>query len=143
RDADDNPVKNVRVNFSSIADPSSGRIEPGFAITDSSGAATSSFIPGPNSTGPDQVILQASLHSHAGGPAATTRLTAARQELSVVIGTGNTIEEPDATTYRMPWTALVTDSSGAPVSNAEVAVQLEPLGFRTGEWISGGGGSSG
>ena len=41
-----------------IADPSSGRIEPGFAMTDSSGAATSSFIPGPNSTGPDQVILR-------------------------------------------------------------------------------------
>jgi len=143
RDADDNPVKNVRVNFSSIADPSSGRIEPGFAMTDSSGAATSSFIPGPNSTGPDQVILRAELHNPLGVAPATTMLTAARQELSVVIGTGNTIEEPDATTYRMPWTALVTDSSGAPVSNANVTVQLEPLGFRTGEWVSGGGGSSG
>jgi hypothetical protein len=140
RDAADNPVKNVRVNFSSIADPSSGRIEPGFAMTDSSGAATASFIPGPNTTGPGQVILQANVQGSA-VPAATTALTAARQELSVVIGTGNTIEEPDSTTYRMPWTALVTDSSGAPVANANVTVQLEPLGFRTGEWVTGGGGS--
>jgi hypothetical protein len=143
RDAADNPVKNVRVNFSSIADPSSGRIEPGFAMTDSSGAATASFIPGPNSTGPGQVILQANVHGAPAVPAATTSLTAARQELSVVIGTGNTIEEPDSTTYRMPWTALVTDSSGAPVANATITAQLEPLGFRTGEWISGGGGGGG
>lgn len=139
RDAADNPVKNVRVNFSSVADPSNGKIEPGFAMTDSSGAATSSFIPGANSTGPDQVVLQATIQGAPGVPAATTALTAARQELSVVIGTGNTIEEPDATRYRMPWAAVVTDSSGAPVSNAKVTVQLEPLGFRTGEWVSGGG----
>lgn len=140
RDADDNPVKNVRVNFSSVADPSNGRIEPGFAITDSAGAATSSFIPGASTTGPDGVVLQAVVHG-AAVPAAQARLTAARQELSVVIGTGNTIEEPDSTTYRMPWTALVTDSSGAPVSNAVVTVQLEPLGFRTGFWETGGSGS--
>ncbi len=141
RDATDNPVKNVRVNFSSVTDPSNGRIEPGFAITDSSGAATSSFIPGASTTGPDGVVLQAVVQGVPAVPAATTALTAARQELSVVIGTGNTIEEPDSTTYRMPWTALVTDSSGAPVTNAKVTVQLEPLGFRTGEWVTGGSGS--
>ncbi len=141
RDAADNPVKNVRVNFSSVSDPSNGRIEPGFAMTDSSGAATTSFIPGASTTGPDGVILQASVHGVPAVPTAEARLTAARQGLFVVIGTGNTIEEPDPTTYRMPWTALVTDSSGAPVANAAVTAQLEPLGFRTGEWISGGGGS--
>lgn len=141
RDAADNPVKNVRVNFSSVADPSNGRIEPGFAITDSSGAATSSFIPGASTTGPDGVVLQATVHGVPAVSVAEARVTAARQGLFVVIGTGNTIEEPDSTTYRMPWTALVTDSSGAPVSNAAVTVQLEPLGFRTGEWVTGGSGS--
>ncbi|MFA7504419.1 MAG: Ig-like domain-containing protein [Burkholderiaceae bacterium] len=141
RDAADNPVKGVRVNFSSVTDPSNGRIEPGFAMTDSSGAATSSFIPGATTTGPDGVVLQAVVHNRPTVPAAQARLTAARQELSVAIGTGNTIEEPNATTYRMPWTAVVTDSSGAPVSGAKVIPQLEPLGFRTGEWITGGSGS--
>lgn len=137
RDAADNPVKNQRVNFSSVSDPSNGRIEPGFAITDSSGTATSSFIPGANTTGPDGVVLKAMIQGTA--ISANASLTASRQELSVIIGTGNTIEEPDTTTYRMPWTALVTDSSGNPVVNANVTVQLEPLGFRTGRWVVGAG----
>src|SRR5690606_37379173 len=74
RDAADNPVKNVRVNFSSVADPSNGRIEPGFAMTDSSGAATTSFIPGASTTGPGGVILQASVHGVPAVPEAEARL---------------------------------------------------------------------
>lgn len=138
RDTADNPVKHVRVNFSSVVDPSHGRIEPAYAETDSAGRATASFIPGPTSSGPGGVELRATLP--ATGLTTTTKVTAARQELAVVVETGKTIEAPDATTYRMPWTALVTDSSGAPVVGAAVTAELEPLGFRTGRWIPGGTG---
>lgn len=138
RDSHDNPVKNVAVDFSFVQDPSGGKIEPASARTDSSGAATASFVPGPNSSGPEGVVVRATVSGTA--LSNDTQITAAEQPLSVVIGTGNKIEEADSTTYRMPWTALVTDSSGAAVANASVGVQLEPLAFRTGKWIPGGSG---
>lgn len=142
RDAADTPVKNQRVDFSALTDLSNGRVEPAYAITDSNGQATASFIPGANSTGPDGVVVQAAVHGTSITPATTT-LTVAHREVSITIETGNEIAEPDSTTYMMPWNATVSDSSGAPIAGAAVIVQLEPLGFRTGRWITGGGGGSG
>src|SRR5690606_24588618 len=140
RDAADTPVKNRRVDFSALTDLSNGRIEPAFAITDSNGQATASFIPGANSNGPEGVELQAVVNGTS-VPPATTKLTVAHREVSIAIETGNEIAEPDTTTYMMPWNATVSDSSGAPVAGARVIVQVEPLGFRTGRWQTGGSGS--
>jgi hypothetical protein len=134
RDNADNPVKNQRVDFSSISDPSNGRIEPGFGITDSFGVATVSFIAGANPTGPDQVELQAELPGL--GIQDTTTLTVSQIQLSVVMGTGNSIRQNDAeTAYIMPWVAAVADSSGNPVENAAVVVAVLPTRYRKGQWI--------
>ncbi len=137
KDANDNPVKGVRVDFSLVSDPSNGRIEPSFGITDSFGTATASFIAGPNPTGPDQVSVQAAV---AAAPtiSTTTTLTVSELELSVEMATGNKIESADNnTTYEMPWSAFVTDSSGNPVPNATVTVAIEPRRFRKGQWVVG------
>ncbi|MEZ5658511.1 MAG: hypothetical protein R3E83_08245 [Burkholderiaceae bacterium] len=140
KDNADNPVKGVRVDFSLVQDPSNGRIEPSFGITDSFGTATASFIAGPNPSGPDQVQVRATV---AAAPAinALTTLTVSNLELSVEMGTGNSIEAADNdTTYVMPWAAIVTDSSGNPVPNATVTVAVEPSQFRKGRWNIGADG---
>jgi len=135
RDPADNPVKGIRVDFSSITDPSNGRIEPGFGQTDSFGVATASFIAGANATGPDGVEIQGQVTTQSGGTlTATTKLTVAALQLAVQMGTGNEISDTD-TSYTMPWVAVVSDSAGNPVENALVTVSVKPLFFRKGHWI--------
>ena len=136
RDAADNPVKGALVSFSAVADPSNGRIEPATATTDSSGVASVAFFPGPNSTGNNQIRMQAAIPS--AGIAAITTLTASKQELVVRIGTGNLIETPDSTKYAMPWTAVVTDANGNPVVGATIQVSVVGVRFFKGRYFWNG-----
>lgn len=136
RDANDNPVKGVVVQFSALNDPSNGRIEPASATTDSAGVATVAFLPGPNSTGNNQILVSAATASPA--LTATASLTAAKQELMVRIGTGNEIVVPSITTYEMPWSALVTDANGNPVAGASIQASLLSIRYRKGFYVWGG-----
>jgi hypothetical protein len=137
KDGSGNPVKGVIVNFSSISDPSNGNIQPSSAVTDSSGNATVAFIAGPNVTGPDQVVLQAKVNGTA--LTSTASLTVASRQVSIRLGTGNKIEVDEPLRYKFPWTAVVVDSSGSPISGALVTVQVVPLGFFKGSWVKNGG----
>lgn len=127
RDAADNPVKNSRVNFSFLADPSSGRIEPGFATTDSNGTASTVFIAGPNSSGNNAVVIAASLPGTPSVAASQSSLTVSRSVLVVRIGTGNEIEKIDSTKNAVPYTVIVSDSSGNPVKDVLIQASLVPL----------------
>ena len=129
RDAADNPVKNFRVNFSFVADPSNGRIEPGFATTDSNGTASTVFIPGPNSSGNNAVVVSASLPAAPSVAANQATLTVSRSVLVVRIGTGNEIEKIDDTKNGMPYTVIVSDSSGNPVKDVLIQASLVPLRY--------------
>ena len=139
RDAADNPVKGQPVAFSAVSDPSNGRVEPAVATTDSAGVATVAFFPGANSSGFNQVVMKAKVVS--ADPAVvvegTTTLTASMQELMVRVGTGNVATELDAATNAMPWSAVVTDASGNPVSGASVQASLVSIGFRKGYYVKG------
>ena len=134
RDAADNPVKNFRVNFSFVADPSNGRIEPGFATTDSNGTASTVFIPGPNSSGNNAVVISASLPAAPLVAASQTALTVSRSVLVVRIGTGNEIEKIDTTKNGMPYTVIVSDSSGNPVKDVLIQASLVPLLYYKGTY---------
>jgi len=129
RDAADNPVKNSRVNFSFVADPSNGRIEPGFATTDSNGTASTVFISGPNSSGNNAVVIAASLPGTPSVAASQASLTVSRSVLVVRIGTGNEIEKIDDTKNGMPYTVIVSDSSGNPVKDVLIQASLVPLRY--------------
>lgn len=136
RDAADNPVKNRRVNFSFLADPSNGRIEPGSAVTDSSGTASVAFIAGPTPTGNNAVQVRATVE---GTPITDdTSLTVSRRELFVRIGTGNEIEKLDTTKNAVPWTAIVSDSSGNPVKDVQVQASVLPLRYFKGAYAWNG-----
>lgn len=122
RDAADNPVKGQTVAFTQVIDPSNGEISPAVATTDSSGVATVAFYPGPNSTGTNQIVMRGEIPG--AGVSGTATLTATGQEVSVRVGTGNTIESPSLSSYAMPWTVVVSNASGNPVENASVQVSL-------------------
>ncbi|HRO57913.1 MAG TPA: Ig-like domain-containing protein [Burkholderiaceae bacterium] len=132
RDAADNPVKGKQVYFTTPTDPSNGRIEPGFAMTDSSGVASVAFFPGANSTGNNQIVARAYIPGT--GLQADTTLTAMAQALFVRAGTGNEITKASATTNEMPWTARVTDASGSAVSGATVQASVVGVRFLKGSY---------
>jgi Bacterial Ig-like domain (group 1) len=137
KDASGNPVKGVVVDFSAVADPSNGRIEPASAVTDVGGNASVAFIAGPTVTGPDQVVLKAAV-SGTSIAASTANLTVASRQVSIRLGTGNKIEVDEPTRYKFPWTAVVVDSSGAPIQNANVTVQVVPVSYFKGSWVKQG-----
>jgi len=132
RDSSDNPVSGARVAFSAV-DPSSGRIEPGVAVTDVDGQASASFIAGPNSTGPNEVIVRASVLD---APVVRDerRMTVSAVALFIELGTGNQIEVNDSTTYKMPWSAIVTDANRNPVAGARVTASLTAVSYYKGIW---------
>ncbi len=136
RDASDNPVKGAVVSFSAVADPSNGRIEPAVATSDSSGVATVAFYPGANSTGNNQIVVRAGVLGTA--LAATTSLTASKQELFVRAGTGNELVELNVTTLEMPWSAVVTDANGNPVVGASIQASLLSTHFYKGRYFWSG-----
>jgi Bacterial Ig-like domain (group 1) len=134
KDSFGNPVKGVVVDFSAVTDPSNGRIDPPSAVTDVAGNASVAFIAGPTVTGPDQVELRATV-AGTSVPESKAKLTVASRQVSIRLGTGNRILSPDLTKYSFPWTAVVVDSSGAPIQNATVTVQVVPVGYYKGSWF--------
>jgi hypothetical protein len=137
RDAADNPVKDALVTFSAT-DPSNGSISPGSARSDASGQAVASFIAGPTSS--SDVRVTASVFNSAGTLVAqdTKTLTVSAVALFVELGTGNTIEAVDNTTYSMPWSAIVTDANRNPISGLPVSVSLVAVNYFKGIWVYGG-----
>ena len=127
-----NPVKGKKVTFRAIADDSNGRIDPPFAYTDSYGQAIAAFIAGPIPTGIDQVVLEASVEGLAA--TATSRLTVAKQEISIRIGVANVLEEEDFIRYKLLHTVLVTDNAGRPVPDAKITVSVESQKYSKGFW---------
>jgi hypothetical protein len=133
KDSSGNPVKGVVVAFSADKDPSGGSITPASAVTDVAGNASAVFIAGSTVTGPDQVVLKAVVSGTSIAPSNAT-LTVASRQVSIRLGTGNKIEIDGSTRYKFPWTAVVVDSSGAPIQNANVTVQVVPVGYYKGSW---------
>jgi hypothetical protein len=134
KDAVGNPVKGVKVNFSADPDPSNGTIVPGYAITNSAGDASVAFISGPNASGPNAVKLKATVET-APTVSSASVLTVTNGGISIRIGTGNRIEPFASLRYRFLWTALVVDSAGIPVPNAEVTIQVTPYAYFKGVWV--------
>jgi hypothetical protein len=137
RDATDNPVKGALVTFSA-QDPSNGSIQPSSAVTDASGQAVAAFVAGPTSS--SAVQISSSVFNGSGALVAsdTKAMTVSAVALFVELGTGNSIEALDSTTYSMPWTAIVTDANRNPVSGLPVTVSLTAVNYFKGIWVYGG-----
>lgn len=131
-----NPVKNARVAFSIINDPSGGTLsQPSEVQTASDGTATVSYIAGPTTTATDGVQIEARIISGVSSAAATTRLTVGKRSLFITAGTGAKIETPTSSTYRVDYTVFVTDAAGNPVNDVLVTASVRPRHYLKGRRI--------
>lgn len=137
------PVGNAPVAFS-IANPTGGgeSISPvvsytgtGDLSTDTAGLATATFTSGSVSSGAEGVKINANVVG--------TAVTAPQISIviggtagSVVIGLGSKITVLNATTYSLPMSVLVADSSGSAVPGAIVSLKLWPVQYSSGVWYN-------
>ncbi len=132
RDAQNNLVKNQKINFTLITDPSGGYLSPATATTDSAGRATVLYIAGSADSGTNGVNIQASIQGTA--ITQTTTLTVGGIAIFISIGTGPKITQLDDQTYKKNYDVLVTDAGGHAVSNATVTAILTPVAYLKGYW---------
>ncbi len=102
------------------------------AITDSLGQAKTTYVSSAATTAKDGVQIKAWVEDT---PAveATISLTVAKSELFVRLGTGNVLNLVGDTQYSIPYTVIVTDASGNPVST-NVNLSVNPEQYRKGYW---------
>jgi len=127
RDAQNNLVKGKRVEFT-LDDITGGSISPSSAVTDQFGRASTVYTAGASPSSTDGVRLRATVVENA-TVTSEVLLTVARRGVFISLGTGNTIIEPNDTIYEYPYTVLVNDINGAPVSGAEVTLSAIPIRY--------------
>ncbi|AKU22816.1 hypothetical protein ACZ75_16425 [Massilia sp. NR 4-1] len=121
-----NLVKGAQVAFSILADPSGGQLtQPSVVTTGSDGAATVSYVAGTSTTAVDGVQIMARLIGGSNA-SAIARLTVGRRSLFISAGTGNTVQTPDAATYRMDYSVFVSDAAGAAVPGVNLTASIKP-----------------
>lgn len=142
RDANNNLVANQTVDFS-LTDSTGGALSAGQATTNSQGLATVTYTAGGVNSGSEDVVVRAGIDTDNDGDIDandvqnTTNLTVGGQALRVVIGTGNTIFEPNETQYQQPFTVIITDAAGNPApASTQFRVQILHTEFRTGRYVA-------
>lgn len=139
RDVNGNLVKNARVTFTNTNDTTGGTISPGTVRTDSQGRATTSYSSTDAISEKDGVEITASITRQDGTTDnETINLTVAGRALTLILGTGNTIQEPNETVYDMPWSVIVTDANGNASTNQPVQINALPIEFYKGSYIWNG-----
>ncbi len=133
RDAANNRVKNARVQFS-LDDVTGGSLSVGSSETDSQGRAQTFYTANDVVSGNQGVRITASVEVN---PAISDSvdITVARRQLFVAFGTGNELEEPDIASYEVPYIAIVTDSEGNGVPDANVQFDVRSTRYSKGYWI--------
>lgn len=124
------PVKNAEVQFSITADTTGSSLSTPEATTDEFGRATTTFEAGDATSANEGVEITAEVKNT--GISSTVSLTVSGEALFITIGTGNTLTERAETLYVKPYSVLVTDSSGGPVANANVTLEIVPTQFGKG-----------
>jgi len=134
-DANGNAVADATVDFSLLQDPSNGGLSRASATTEADGTARTTFEAGPEESGKDGVEIEAQVRGSSPTIDDTTKLTVSGSAFSVTLGTGNELSQEDTTTYEMPWSVIVKNSSGQPAEGQEVALSVEGIDFIKGNWV--------
>ena len=132
--AADQAVGGAPVHFS-ILDPVGGgeKISPVVVFTNASGFASATFTSGSVPTGAPGMTLTARVVGSAVTPS-SIRIVIGGTAGSVFIGRGSEITVLNATTYALPMSVLVADSSGAGMAGQEVSLTVWPAAYSAGEW---------
>lgn len=120
RDNNNNLVKNQLVNFN-LNDPSGGSLDLANQITDSGGRAEVTYTASGTTSSRDAVKITAEVEVDSDGDGVsdqtlsdTASITVGGDALRISLGTGNSILEPNESTYQLPYAVIVTDSLGNP-----------------------------
>lgn len=124
RDASGNLVKNKTVTFT-LTDNTGGTLSLASAITNSQGRAQTVYTAGSAVSARDGVDVTASVTGGSGPITDSVKLTVARKEVFISLGTGNTVEEvSNNAQYRIPFTIQMTDANGNGVPNVPVTMSV-------------------
>ncbi len=132
RDPSGNLVKNKTIKFE-LEDVSGGGIFPPTAVTDSNGSASTVYTSNSTSTY-EGVAIKATVVDTP-SVTDTVKLTVADREVFITLGSGNSIENVDETTYNKKYSVFVTDIDSNPVSNVTLTVSAIPTTYVKGIWI--------
>jgi hypothetical protein len=139
RDVNGNLVKNAVVNFNNTNDTTGGTVSPGTVRTDSQGRATTTYSSTDAISENDGVEITATITRDDGTRVnESINLTVAGRALTLILGTGNTIQEPNETVYDMPWSVIVTDANGNASTNQPVQISALPIEFYKGTYSYNG-----
>ncbi len=128
-DASNNLVKNQTVDFT-LNDITGGSLSSPSAVTNSQGIARITYTASSQASAADGVIVTGRVRGTA--IQAQARLTVGARAVSIQFGTGAELVVKDVSTYQMPWTAIVQDSSGNPVSDAVFTLAIQPIEYAKG-----------
>jgi len=124
RDAAGNLVKNKTVTFT-LTDVTGGTLSVASGVTNSQGRAQTIYTAGTSVSARDGVVITASVPGAGGVPATdTVNLTVARKEVFISLGTGNSIDEPNAAQYKIQFTIALTDANGNGVPNVPITTSV-------------------
>lgn len=143
RDAAGNLVKNKTVTFT-LQDVTGGTLSLASSVTNSLGRAQTVYTASSSTSGRDGVVVTASVPGGGGAPVTdTVALTVASRVVSISLGTGNTIEEPNISQYKMQFTIQLTDANGNGVANVAVATSVLSVNYIKGRHVFANGTWSG
>lgn len=129
RDANDNPVKNVKVNFN-LTDAVNGALSNSQAVTDSLGRAEVTYTAGDDSSAFEGVKIQTYLQDNT-AITDNIALTVGGKALRIVLGEDETIAESDVF-YIKKFGVIVTDSAGNPIKDQKVSFTITPTDYYKG-----------
>jgi len=132
RDPNNNRVTGATVNFT-VNDPSGGNVRDASVETDTQGRAQTVYTAGDTSASEPAEITATVSGTNITD---TTEVTIAGQAVRIALGTGNELQESDDTTkYIKPYTAVVTDSAGNPVPDADFKLSIKPVSYQKGQRV--------
>ena len=132
RDAQNNLVESQVVDFV-LTDSTGGTISVASSMTDAQGQAQTTYTAGQSTSGANGVQVRATVR----GTAVTGQvlLTVGGQTVYLSLGTGNTIDAPNAATYSITYVVFAVDSRGAPVAGAPIDLKVLPVSYAKGSRV--------
>jgi len=130
RDINDNPVKNIKVNFN-LTDTVNGTLSNSQAITDSLGRAEVLYSSSDSASSFEGVEINTSLQDF---PSIMdlTKLTVRGDSSRIVLGSDELIAEDDVF-YKKTFGVVVTDNAGNPIPNQAVDFTIAPNSYIKGQ----------
>lgn len=130
RDTANNLVEGTVVQFL-LTDSTGGSLSVASATTDAQGRAQTVYKAGNTTSSANGVSVTAQLQS-APSVKSTATITVGGQTYFLSLGTGNSIDSPDAATYKITFAVLAVDSQGAAVPQVPITMKVLPVTYLKG-----------